>query len=130
MLVSISLSITVLLDAASIRSLFLRGNLVALGGITLAAVAVKLLLLVLEEIPRKRSAQDFSKEALSGLWNRSVFWWLNVTFCKGFKAFLQVEDLSKLDHKLASEYLGTRLDKTWTSGTHPATRLPCLVILY
>ncbi|KAI0126126.1 putative ABC multidrug transporter [Xylariales sp. AK1849] len=126
MLVSIFLSITILLDTATIRSLFLRGNLVALGGITSAAVAMKLLLLVLEEFPKKRSAQNTSKEALSGLWNRSVFWWLNVTFRKGFKAFLQVEDLSKLDQNLASDYIGKKLDQTWSSVDKKETH--CLAL--
>lgn len=116
MLSSMFLSITALLDIAIIRSLFLRRTLVALSATTSAAVAIKLVLLVLEEFPKQESVRETSKEFSSGLWNRSVFWWLNATFRRGFKAFLQVEDLSKLDKKLGSQYLAARLGQQWRAG--------------
>lgn len=119
MLLSIYLSITILLDIAVVRSLFLRADLGAVGAVSAAAVAVKLLILALEEIPKRGSAASLktSNEVASGLWNRSVFWWLNSTFRKGFKSFLFIDDLPSLDHQLDSHYLASRLSRKWESGT-------------
>ncbi|KAJ5957023.1 hypothetical protein N7501_011302 [Penicillium viridicatum] len=114
LLVSVYLSITILLDIAYVRSLFLRGSLDAIGAVTTAILATKLLVLVLEEIPKRGPAiLKTSKEFSSGLWNRSAFWWLNSTFSKGYYSFLQVDDLYSLDHHLDSHRLASKLDQTW-----------------
>jgi ATP-binding cassette, subfamily C (CFTR/MRP), member 1 len=94
LLLSVYLSITILLDIVYVRSLFLRRTLDAIGAVTAAALAAKLLVLVLEEIPKRGpGVLKTSKELSSGLWNRSAFWWLNSTFRKGYRAFLHVDDL-------------------------------------
>ncbi|KAJ5598777.1 hypothetical protein N7537_008861 [Penicillium hordei] len=114
LLLSVYLSITILLDIAYVRSLFLRGSLDAIGAVTTAILATKLLVLMLEEIPKRGPAIfKTSKEFSSGLWNRSAFWWLNSTFSKGYYSFLQVDDLYSLDHHLDSHRLASKLDQTW-----------------
>lgn len=118
LLLSVYLSITILLDIAYVRSLFLRGSLDAIGAVTTAIIATELLVLVLEEIPKRGPAiLKTSKEISSGLWNRSAFWWLNSTFSKGYYSFLQVDDLYSLDHNLDSYRLASKLDQTWKCGT-------------
>lgn len=117
LLLGVYLSITILLDIAYIRSLFLRGSLDTIGAVTTAILAAKLLVLVLEEIPKRGPAfLKTSKEFSSGLWSRSVFWWLNSTLSKGYHSFLQVDDLSSLDHHLDSHRLASELDQTWRCG--------------
>lgn len=112
MLLSVYLSITILLDVAYVRSLFLRGSLDAISAVTSAALAAKLLILVLEEVPKRGPAVfRTSKEFTSGLWNRSAFWWLNSTFLKGYYEFLRVDDLYSLDHHLDSHHLALKLDQ-------------------
>ncbi|KAJ5862500.1 hypothetical protein N7455_006568 [Penicillium solitum] len=114
LLLSVYLSITILLDIAYVRSLFLRGSLDAIGAVTTAIIATELLVLVLEQIPKRGPAiLKTSKEFSSGLWNRSAFWWLNSTFSKGYYSFLQVDDLYSLDHNLDSYRLASKLDQTW-----------------
>lgn len=117
LLLSVYLSITILLDIAYVRSLFLRGSLDAIGAVTTAILATKLLVLVLEEIPKRGPAiLKTSKEFSSGLWNRSAFWWLNSIFSKGYYSFLHVDDLYNLDHHLDSHRLASKLDQTWKCG--------------
>ncbi|PHH80624.1 hypothetical protein CDD80_627 [Ophiocordyceps camponoti-rufipedis] len=120
-LISLYLSVTILLDIASIRSLFLRGGLFAFAIVSVAALVVKLLLLAFEEVPKRElSAPVTSKETSSGLWNRSVFWWLNSTLYRGYTAFLGVDDLPSLDHKLDSHRLVSSLNHEWRSIEKPA----------
>jgi ATP-binding cassette subfamily C (CFTR/MRP) protein 1 len=108
MLLSIYLTISILLDIALVRSLFLRGGpLLAIAALTSTALAIKILLIVLEEAPKERS---------SGLWNRTIFWWLNTTFKKGFRSFLAIDDLSALDHYLDSTRLTSNLEQKWNTG--------------
>ncbi|RCI13536.1 hypothetical protein L249_5547 [Ophiocordyceps polyrhachis-furcata BCC 54312] len=119
-LISLYISVTVLLDVANVRSLFLRRVLFPVAIISTVALALKFLLLALEEVPKKHFSVLFiSKETSSGLWNRSALWWLNSTFYKGFTAFLRVDDLPSLDHKLGSRRLASRLNREWRSIDKP-----------
>jgi ATP-binding cassette subfamily C (CFTR/MRP) protein 1 len=128
MLLSLYLSITILLDIAIVRSLFLRGDLNTVAAVASAAVSAKLVILVLEEVPKRGSTTTrTSKELSSGLWNRSVFWWLNSTLRRGFKSFLGMDDLSSLDHQLDSRFLASRINQTWESGT--SSTFPHLVYI-
>lgn len=118
-LLSLYLSTTLLFDVAITRSLFLRKDLTAISVLAAATVAVKLLILALEEIPKRgHSLSRVSKEVSSGWWNRSVFWWLNSTFRKGFKSFIRVDDLSSVDYQLSSHHLARKLDQAWKSGNY------------
>ena len=113
LLLGIYLTITILLDVAIIRSLFLRGNMTAIGAVTSAALAAKILILILEEIPKRGST---SRELSGGLWNRSAFWWLNSTFRKGFKTFIGVDELFSVDKHLESRHVASNLGNKWKSG--------------
>lgn len=119
MILSIYLSVTILLHLSTIRSLFLRSDLVAVGGITVGTLVLKLFILALEEIPKRALAgSKVSKEISSGLWSRSVFWWLHTTLRKGFNSFLGIDDLSTLagDSQLDSPSLASKLGHTWQLG--------------
>lgn len=127
LLLSIYLTISILLDIALVRSLFLRGGLLlAIATLTSAALAVKVLLLALEEAPKHAPAGlEASKERSSGLWNRTVFWWLNTTFKKGFRSFLAVDDLSALDEHLDSPRLTSSLEYKWNTGILLMSKKEC-----
>ncbi|RDA82906.1 hypothetical protein CP532_4784 [Ophiocordyceps camponoti-leonardi (nom. inval.)] len=120
-LFSLYTSATILPDVVNVRSLFLRQGLFHVAIISAVALAVKFLLLALEEIPKRHLSVLFiSKETSSGLWNRSALWWLNSTFYKGFTAFLRIGDLPSLDHKLGSRRLASSLDREWRLNDKPA----------
>ncbi len=120
-LVSVYLSATILFDAAAARSLFLRegGDARVLAAVETAVVVCKLVLLVLEETPKRglldaaAAAADVSDEATSGVWNRSLFWWLNSTLLRGFRSLLQIEHLSSLDGDLRSDTVLAELESKW-----------------
>lgn len=121
------LALSILLDLAQTRTLFLRspdsGSIQAL---FTASLATKLALVCLEELQKRPLVTDKNKslalEATSGPINRSVFWWLNQLFLKGFKSLLQVRDLGSIGNKFDSAKLLAKLDAVWQvsdrSGKH------------
>ncbi|KAE9377881.1 putative ABC multidrug transporter [Stipitochalara longipes BDJ] len=106
-LLSAYLAVSTLLGLAQARSLFLQHRLgsTALAGLSIAILATKLTLLLLEE------ASAF--ESTSGPINRSVFWWINKPFIKGFQNILQVGNLGSIDGKFTSDQLLSRLSPVW-----------------
>ena len=131
-LLTFYLSISILFDIASVRTLFLRDGTAAIGATSTAVIVAKLVLVALEETPKRSlgggegSTGTISKEATSGLWNRSLFWWLNSTFIQGFRSLLQVEDLSALDGDLKAAKLLDQLSGAWMSGMLWS---PCMIQL-
>ena len=111
------LSLTLLLDAVRLRTLWLQSYNDAVAAITTVSFTIKTLLVAVEAIekrnilhPRWRST---SPEATGGLFSRSVFWWLNGLFRTGFKRSLYMEDLLPLDKHLTCEYLYDKLQTAW-----------------
>ena len=117
-LLSIYLAVTIFFDAAKVLSYFTRYNDLQTNGSLLISIAsVKFALLLLEEIPKRTlfySTGDVGKEAVSGFWNRSVFWWVNSTLITGYRSLLVVDTLEQLDPKFDSAILLSRLDRVWT----------------
>lgn len=115
------LALSILFDLAQTRTLFLRspdnGSIQAL---FTASLATKLALLCLEEVPKRPLVVDRTKnlalEATSGPINRSVFWWLNQLFFKGFKSLLQVGDLGSIGNKFDSARLLSKLHEVWQAS--------------
>ena len=111
------LSLTLLLDAARVRTLWLQSYNNAVATVTTVSFVFRLILVILEAI-EKRSIlhpqwRSTSPEATSGLYSRSVFWWLNGLFQIGFKRSLYMEDLLPLDKHLTCSYLYDRLHTAW-----------------
>lgn len=112
------LTLSILLDLAQTRTLFLRspdnGSIHILFTISLAT---KLALVFLEELQKRPlvtdNTRDLALEATSGPINRSVFWWLNWLFLRGFKGLLQVRDLGSIGNKFDSAKLLAKLDTVW-----------------
>lgn len=116
------LSITLLLDAAKSRSYFLRDGMTSLASLTLAMLALKLIIVILEEVSklhllnRRNLPVQLSRESVSGFWNRSLFLWLNSTLALGYKRLLKVEDLQSLGPEFESHGLYNRFQSRWASG--------------
>ncbi|KAK0627622.1 P-loop containing nucleoside triphosphate hydrolase protein [Immersiella caudata] len=122
------LFLTTLLDIAQARSLFLRyfhpGNhsekVLGLTVTFTLALAVKLGLLLLEEIPKVSKENELSKnagpEVLSGAMNRTLFVWLNSLFVRGYKSLIALGDLESIPGKFASQKLLARLEPRWEGG--------------
>jgi ATP-binding cassette subfamily C (CFTR/MRP) protein 1 len=118
-ILSIYLSVTILLDAAVIRSLTRRNGFHIDASLLIAATVLKGCLLLLEEVSKrtlsyqKTDSTAPSRESFSGFWNRRLFVWVNWTLFKGFKSLLVVETLQNIGSDFDSETLLRRFQKQW-----------------
>ena len=126
LLIQFFLSLTLLLDAARVRTLWLQSYNNAVAAVTTVSFIFKFLLIIFEAV-EKRSIlrpqwKSTSPEATSGLFSRSVFWWLNGLFRIGFKRSLYMQDLLPLDKHLTCGYLYDRLHTAWVQVPTKAPR--------
>jgi ATP-binding cassette subfamily C (CFTR/MRP) protein 1 len=122
-LITVYLLLSLLFDAAQSRTLYLRANSNVLAAVFTASITLKLALLVLEAQSKRPSLKqpyrNYAREALSGIFNRSFFWWLNPLFIGGFGKVLTLEDLGTIDESLASEPLRDCIQTIWDARKKP-----------
>jgi len=127
-LLSVYLLFTSLFDAIRVRTQWLLGpeHTVLLAKLDMAAVAVKLLLLVLENFNKRAKAKahdcSCSPEETAGPFSIATYVWLNPLFRKGYKNILSLDDLPPLEKRLVTETLHEKLSarlKGITSGLTP-----------
>lgn len=112
MLLSSYLFLTLLLDAAQARTLFLSSGdrpELTYSSIFSAALALKVGILLLEARRKSRwvswDEKEHSPEETSGIFSLGVFFWLNHIFLEGYRKVLTIKDLYPLDSSLNSELL-------------------------
>lgn len=106
-----------LFDAAQCRTLWLigRDKLHSLPPLFSAALIAKVVLLFLEGFSKSKfligpwKRLTACPEAISGIINRGVFWWVNDLLMQGFRASLSLDDLYENDDELQSETVFRRL---------------------
>lgn len=113
------LLLTIILDAALLRTLWLSSLLDAgIRNIYTATIAIKFIILVLEaKEKRSYSSPEYSNnspEEYSGLYSQGVFWWLNRLIWQGTRNVLQPRDLYSLPDDMTAESLGPRFWSQWT----------------
>ncbi|KAK7455438.1 hypothetical protein Landi51_02642 [Colletotrichum acutatum] len=117
------LVLTIILDTAHARTLWIRDGLTPFAGVFTASLVVKAVMLVLEETPKRAylpdSEKDVAVECTTGVVSRSLFWWLNGLFFQGFKLLIGLEDLGPIDRKFDSTVLLGRLDRVWSRAVLP-----------
>ncbi|OAQ99018.1 hypothetical protein LLEC1_01154 [Akanthomyces lecanii] len=122
-LLSVYLTLMILFDIAKTRSYFLRGDLDALAGLSVAVVVIEFVLLLFQEVSKRRlvttrnSQPRLSGEALSGFWGRALFLWVNSTLKLGFRSILRVEDLKDLGPEFSSERLHADFEPHWQAAS-------------
>lgn len=101
------LFLTLLLDAAQARTLFLSSDdkpEIAYSSIFSATIALKAGILLLEAQQKGRwviwDEKKHSPEETSGVFSLGVFFWLNKMFLVGYRKILMLEDLYPLDSSL------------------------------
>lgn len=93
-----------------------------MGALAATAAALKLAILLLDEISRRALIQSsllrasMSAEATSGFWNRTLFLWLNSTLFFGFRNIFSVDDLRDMGPEFDSESLHARFQDKWATG--------------
>ncbi|KAJ9195019.1 hypothetical protein DTO164E3_7003 [Paecilomyces variotii] len=128
-LLSIYLLLSIFLDGVQLRTLFIRHYPSSIAGVFAAAFAVKVLLLISEsqsKRPYLRSPyHHYPPESTSGIFNRTLFWWLNGLFLGGFRKLLSLEDLFQPDEALKSAPLKVKIESIW--GRYSSKDKPSLV---
>lgn len=116
-LLNMYLLTSLVFDIPQARTLFLRPGSGPIAAVFTASICTKLMLLTLEAQNKqkhlKHPYRDYPPEAISGIWNRTFFWWLNSLFLKGFRKLLSVEDLYSTDPGLSSEMLRDQMQSAW-----------------
>lgn len=111
------LFLSVLLDTARARTLWMLGSNQTIPAIFTCTLALRAVMILLESTEKRRilvpQHKGYSKEVTSGTFNRSVFFWLTSLFINGYRNILKLEDLYPLDPKLASEPLYKKLADAW-----------------
>ncbi|KAI8624704.1 putative ABC multidrug transporter [Xylariaceae sp. FL1651] len=106
------LALTLLLDGAQARTLFLSSGdrpEVTYSSIFAAAIALKVGIILLEARQKSKwiswDMKEHSPEETSGIFSLGVFFWLNRLFLAGYNKVLKVKDLYPLDSTLDAQLL-------------------------
>ncbi|KAJ8130651.1 hypothetical protein O1611_g2976 [Lasiodiplodia mahajangana] len=106
------LALTLLLDGAQARTLFLSSSNrpeVTYSSIFVTAVALKVGIILLEAQQKSKwiswDMKEHSPEETSGIFSLGVFFWLNRLFLAGYSKVLKVKDLYPLDSTLDAQLL-------------------------
>ncbi|TIA36906.1 putative multidrug resistance protein [Aureobasidium pullulans] len=119
-LLNFYLFFSVLFDAVQLRTLWEIQGLETVAQVFSSAFGLKVVLLVLEATEKgallNPPYRNSAPEAKSGLYNRSLFWWLNPFLTVGFKRLIGPDDLYSLDGALSSEVLAERAQTAWNGA--------------
>lgn len=111
------LLLTLPMDFAQVRTLWLRGGSSAVAAVFSSASAVKVTVLIAEAVEKRglllSPYESHAPESTSGLYSRALFWWLNPLFLLGYKEVLSDNSLLTTDEKLMSRPLHHRFQHQW-----------------
>ncbi|KAL2191494.1 hypothetical protein L209DRAFT_673580 [Thermothelomyces heterothallicus CBS 203.75] len=115
-LLSAYLFVTILLDIAQARTLWLastNSDEFAYSRVFTSCVAFKALIIILESHSKSRwirwDVKEHSPEETTGLYGLGAYVWLNKLFLAGYRKILRIDDLFPLDKAMTSETLHTKL---------------------
>ncbi|KAM0558381.1 hypothetical protein ACHAPJ_005075 [Fusarium lateritium] len=126
------LVITIILDIALVRTFWIR-SMRAIAAVFTSSFALKTLLLILEETPKRLVGEkEKIHETSSGVVNRSFFWWLNGLFLQGSRDILETDDLEPIDEKFDTHHVIGPLEKRWERGCKQGqpSLLKCTFLAY
>ncbi|TAQ85919.1 hypothetical protein B7494_g5754 [Chlorociboria aeruginascens] len=117
---------SLIFDTSRCRTLWLQQYNLKIDIVFTAAVACKFAILFLEVVEKRGILQPiyalYPPEAISGIFNKCFFYWLNPLLREGYSKTLHLNDLFALDRHLSSDYLQNLLSSAWnnvsTKGPH------------
>ncbi|KAE8407397.1 multidrug resistance-associated protein [Aspergillus pseudonomiae] len=132
-LVSAYLFATILCDLVRVRNAWLLSDSQAYAGCLSLSLTIKLLLLILENVEKRKwlkpSQKMRSSESLSGLFSRGLFAWLNGLLWKGYSMLLSENSLPRIHEKLASRDLSAQFAESWTSSNQSRQNALLLTVI-
>ncbi|KAL2022218.1 hypothetical protein VTK56DRAFT_5828 [Thermocarpiscus australiensis] len=136
-IIELYLLLTVLFDVVRVRTLWLMppSAHVPLAAVETATLAVKLILAVVEAASKEglvfQEVRDkYTAEQLSGLYGRSLFFWLARTLWNGFSRYLVPSDLSGPRDDDSAELLRDRFRASWAHNPNKAGKAALLSTLF
>lgn len=116
-IINLYLFVSIAFDVARTRTLWLMQHTQNIALVLTISTVVKLGVLILEANSKREILLDryrhLPPEATSGIYSRSVFWWLNPLLKKGFFKTLLLNDLYSLDPDIQSQDLLRKLEQAW-----------------
>ncbi|EED18831.1 multidrug resistance protein, putative [Talaromyces stipitatus ATCC 10500] len=117
---------SVILDIPQVRTLYLRQGSLAIAVVFTLTMAVRAAMLALESQEKtkilKEPYKKYPPEARRGILDRSLLWWLNPLFFKGFRKLLTLDDLYPTDDALSSQMLREKMQTMWDKHSKPEHR--------
>jgi ABC-type multidrug transport system fused ATPase/permease subunit len=126
-LLTVYLCLTLLLDAAQARTLFISSTSYSehvYSSTFCASVALKACILVFEAQQKASwvlwndDEEEHSPEETSGIFSLGVFFWLNKLFLAGYRTILTIETLLPLDSSLDAEALHAKFSRNMRYAKH------------
>ncbi|KAF5605003.1 multidrug resistance-associated 1 [Fusarium pseudocircinatum] len=125
-LLSLFLAVSLILDVALLRTLWLVPMSAAIPAVFTAAFALKAIIVVLEGRSKARylvaGSEHHSPEVTAGLYARAVFAWVTPLLLTGFRKLLRPMDLFELDEEMGSAGLVDGFWKHWHTQKAPARK--------
>ncbi|KAI8409678.1 hypothetical protein FOFC_09520 [Fusarium oxysporum] len=125
-LLSLFLAMSLLLDVALLRTLWLVPMSTAIPAVFTAAFALKAIIVVLEGWSKApylvADSGPHSPEVTAGLYARAVFAWVTPLLLTGFRKLLRPMDLFELDEEMGSAALIDGFWKHWHNQKAPARK--------
>jgi ABC-type multidrug transport system fused ATPase/permease subunit len=122
-IIAIYLFVTLPLDIARVRTLFLLDDVSPtknIAAVSATSVVVKLGILLFEAANKRHILLDSYRhlplESTSGPYSRVLLWWINPLLRRGYRSFFQVEDLDGIDDSLSSAVLGAKFQQRWKTA--------------
>ncbi|PGH27295.1 hypothetical protein AJ80_01005 [Polytolypa hystricis UAMH7299] len=116
-ILSAYLFFSILFDIVQARTLWLRLDEKTVAAIFTASLTVKIVMLMLESVGKRRllfaGYEHLAVESTSGVFNRSLFWWLNGLLRNGFRRLLSIHDLCEIEERFSSVVLEDCLQHFW-----------------
>ncbi|KAK6542686.1 hypothetical protein TWF694_006630 [Orbilia ellipsospora] len=116
------LSLTLLLDAAILRTLYLSAESYprTIRIVASVSIAMKFVVVIMEAIEKRNlqrikdeAAQMQSPEEFAGPFGQLFYWWLNGLIIKGFKTILKLDDLINLTEEMKTDVIDRKFWKVW-----------------
>ncbi|KAK1596393.1 multidrug resistance-like protein [Colletotrichum navitas] len=123
-ILNIYILVSLVLDGAILRTVWLSHLSVAIGAVFSASFALKAAVMILEAQGKTRhfagAGRPCSPEETSGVYSRGLFWWLTPLLLTGFRRLLKPLDLFVLDESMSVAVLNERFWLYWNRSSSPA----------